>query len=146
MEDKKMFAILVKLYIIIPLILIIVTAFLISNMNKKNANYAETEGTIVDIFETTAAIKLSSGEHKAISPVIKFSVADKEYEFIGKYYSTSMKIGSKVKVLYDEKNPENASIKSGLVFAPMITGILAIVFIIPIIIYFVLKSKGIITF
>jgi len=57
-----------------------------------------------------------------------------------------MKVGQEVKVLYNKEDNSKATIKTGIYFAPIITGGLTLLFILPIIIYLVLKSKGIISF
>lgn len=137
---------LMKLYIFVPIILFVVTLVLIVNGNHKMHKYNECTGTIVRFYENTSELRVGSYETKAVSPVVSYSVNGRTYEFTGNYYSTSMKVGQEVKVLYNKEDNSKATIKTGIYFAPIITGGLTLLFILPIIIYLVLKSKGIISF
>ena len=141
-----MISLLLKLYILVPLILFIVTIFLIINLNNKVTKYDVCQGTIVRFYENTSELRVGSYETKAISPVVSYTVNGKSYEFIGNYYSTSMKVGQQVDVMVSKADASKATIKAGLYIAPAITGGLTISFILPIIIYIMLKSKGIINF
>lgn len=141
-----MIEILMKLYVFVPIILFVVTLILIVNGNNKMNKYNECIGTIVRFYENTSELRVGSYETKAVSPVVSYSVNGRTYEFTGNYYSTSMKVGQEVKVLYNKEDNSKATIKTGIYFAPIITGGLTLLFILPIIIYLVLKSKGIISF
>lgn len=138
-----MMDLLMKLYMIIPAILLIVTITLIVNGNNKLKNYNECTGTIVRFYENTSELRVDAYESKAVSPVISYMVNGKNYEFIGNYYSTSMRVGQKVNVLYDKSDCTKATIKTGIYFPPIITGGLTLLFILPFIIFVILKSKGI---
>lgn len=140
-----MLEILMNLYFIVPLILLVITVLLIISGTNKLKQYGECTGTIVGIFENTSGPFVDAGE-KRVSPIVSYSVNGQNYEFIGNYYSTNMVVGQEVKVLYNKDNHAKASIKTGIFFAPIITGALTIVFIIPIIIFVVLKSKNMINF
>lgn len=146
LKVRRMVNILMKLYVIVPAVLLIVTIALVANGYNKTKKYNECTGTIVRFYENTSELRVGSYESKSISPVISYSVSGKTYEFTGNYYSTSMKVGQEVKVLYNKEDNSKASIKTGIYFAPVITGGLALLFILPLIIYAVLKSKGIISF
>ena len=141
-----MIEILMKLYVFVPIILFVVTLILIVNGNNKMNKYNECTGTIVRFYENTSELRVGSYETKAVSPVVSYSVNGRTYEFTGNYYSTSMKVGQEVKVLYNKEDNSKATIKTGIYFAPIITGGLTLLFILLIIIYLVLKSKGIISF
>lgn len=141
-----MIEILMKLYVFVPIILFVVTLILIVNGNNKMNKYNECTGTIVRFYENTSELRVGSYETKAVSPVVSYSVNGRTYEFTGNYYSTSMKVGQEVKVLYNKEDNSKATIKTGIYFAPIITGGLTLLFILPIIIYLVLKSKGLISF
>lgn len=145
-KEKKMISVLLKLYPIIPIVLLTVTVLLSINFRSKTSHYSECTGIITGFYENTTENRLGSYENKAISPIVSYSVDGKAYEFIGNYYSTSMKVGNEVNVIYDKNNVSRATIKTGLYFAPIITGSLTLLFLLPIIIYFILKSKGIINF
>lgn len=138
--------ILLKLYVLIPLILLMVTVLLIIKGNKKLKQYSECKGVIIGFYKNTSEIGLNAYEHKAISPIISYSVNEKEYEFIGNVYSTTMKEGKEVKVLHDKTDPSKAVMKAGILFAPLITGALAVFFVVPVIVYVILKSKGLVIF
>lgn len=141
-----MIEILIKCYTIVPIVLFIVTLILIVNGNNKMNKYNECSGTIVRFYENTSELRVGSYETKAVSPVVSYSVNGKTYEFTGNYYSTSMKVGQEVKILYNKADHSKATIKTGIYFAPIIMGGLTLLFILPIIIYAVLKSKGFINF
>lgn len=141
-----MIEILIKCYTIVPIVLFIVTLILIVNGNNKMNKYNECSGTIVRFYENTSELRVGSYETKAVSPVVSYSVNGKTYEFTGNYYSTSMKVGQEVKILYNKEDHSKATIKTGIYFAPIIMGGLTLLFILPIIIYAVLKSKGFINF
>lgn len=143
---KNIMSVLIKLYPIIPIVLLIVTVCLIVNSKNKLERYHECVGTIVGFYENTAETRLNSYESKAISPVVSYSVDGVSYEFIGKYYSTTMQEGNKVSVMYNKNDPSKAAIKTGLFLAPLITGALTLLFVLPIVIYIVLKSKGLVNF
>ena len=99
-----MIEIFVKLYIFVPIILFVVTLLLIANGNNKIKKYNECTGTIVRFYENTSELRVDSYETKAVSPVVSYSVNGRNYEFIGNYYSTSMKVGQDVKVIYNKKD------------------------------------------
>lgn len=141
-----MIEILIKCYTIVPIVLFIVTLILIVNGNNKMNKYNECSGTIVRFYENTSELRVGSYETKAVSPVVSYSVNGKTYEFTGNYYSTSMKVGQEVKILYNKEDHSKATIKTSIYFAPIIMGGLTLLFILPIIIYAVLKSKGFINF
>lgn len=137
---------LVKYYIVVPAILFAVTVVLILNYYNKINRYNECTGIIVRFYENTSELMLGAYETKAVSPVVSYSINGRTYEFTGNYYSTSMKVGQEIKILYSREDNSKATIKTGVYFAPIITGGLTFLFILPIIIYGVLRSKGIINF
>lgn len=142
----KMASVLIKLYIIVPIILLIVTIFLIRNCKNKINQYNECVGTITGFYKNTSAIRHGSSENVAISPIVTYTVNGETYEFVGNYYATTMKVGNEVNVMYNKQDNSKAVIKTGIYFAPLITGALTLFFIIPIIVYVILKSKGLINF
>lgn len=145
-RNRRMIDLLIKLYILVPAILLVITIGLIVNLNIKIAKYKVCQGTIIGFYENTSELRVGSYEKKAVSPIVSYTVNGHTYEFVGNYYSTSMNIGQQVNVMYSKADASKATIKSGLYFAPAITGGLTILFILPIIIYIVLKSKGLINF
>lgn len=134
---------LLNLLFLVPLVLLIVTIVLIVNGHMRLRGSGQCTGVIVDFYRATAAGAVSSGEHVAISPVVSYTVFGQTYRFIGKYYSTNMKIGSQVTVLYDLQNPSNATIKTGVWLGPLITGMLTLFFTIAVIIVYILRNTGI---
>lgn len=133
------------LLVVVSMILLAVTVILVMNSYKKLKNYNECTGVIVKFYEATSPASADFGE-KAISPVVSYTVSGKNYEFIGNYCSTSMKVGQEIKILYNKDNPAKATMKAGLYFAPIVTGALALLAIIALVIFVILKSKGIISF
>lgn len=141
---RKMLQLFVKLFVIVPIILFIITMVLFFNSRHKLSNYHQCTGTIVRFYETTNHATVGKDGHKAISPVVSYTVNGKSYEFIGNYCSTWMKVGQDIEVMYHTEDPSKATIKQGLYFAPMVLGALTLLFTIPIIVYLILKSKGLI--
>lgn len=138
-----MIGIFMKLYIIVPLILFIVTVVLIINGVNKTKRYDECTGVIIAFRESTA-YKVDSYGKKAISPIVEYQVNGHKYEFVGNFYATNMSVGKKVNVMYDKDDFTKATIKTGIYVAPIITGGLTIFFVLPIIIFVILKAKNII--
>ena len=125
----------IKIYPIVPLILFTITLVLLLNTYNKTKNYIESEGTIVDFYKSTYEMSVTDNAVYSISPVISYNAEGKEYRFKGNYYSTSMKKGDKIKIMYNKSEPSQATIKSGLIFAPIIVGILFVVSVIPVFIF-----------
>lgn len=128
-----------KLFIIVPVILGV-------NSSQKLKTYSECTGTIVRFYETTAPGKVDPDEHKTVSPVISYTVDGKNYEFIGNYYSTDMKVGQEISILYHNEDHSNATIKKGLYVAPIILGALTLLFTLAYGICVILNSKDILSF
>ena len=84
---------------------------------------------------STSEIMLDDYETKAISPVVRYSVGGRQYEFVGNYYATTMKIGDRVEVLYNRQDASKARLKKGCYLAPGITGAIAAVFILLFVVY-----------
>ncbi len=141
---KKMIDIIFSVVLAAGIILFIVTVFLVISGVKKNLSYNECNGTIVRFYENSSEGRVGSYETVSISPVVKYEVKGKEYEFIANFYSTNMKIGQETTILYDPADPSKAAIKSGTFFAPIVTGALAVVFLIAAIVYFIIKANGMI--
>lgn len=138
------FTLLRIVFTLAAVILLIVTVCLASGAKKKLANRAECLGTITGFQENTSAMFRNEYDGPRLSPIVSFSVGGKTYEFIGRYLDTSMKVGKQVTVLYDKDNPANASIKTGVWIAPVITGALALLFGIFAIVLNVVKNFGLI--
>ena len=130
-----MFNLFVKLYPIIPCILITVTLLLSYNAYEKIKNYISTDGEIIDFYKSTSEMAISNEATYSVSPVIMYTVNGREYKFKGNFYSASMKKGDKTEIMYNKENPEKAVIKKGLYFAPLITGILGVCSIFPVFIF-----------
>ena len=109
------------------IILLAVTAILIFHGVKRSSSSLESSGTIIGFHENSTEGGLGSYESVAISPVIEYYFDGMRHEFVGKYYSTNMRVGDSVKLLVSTEDPSIVSIKTGLFFAPAITAGLAIV-------------------
>jgi len=138
-----MMNVILKIYPIIPLILLIVTILFTVSGVKKNNSYVKTTGTIVSFHEERSEARISDDANRMISPVITYKVNGNEYKFVGTYYTSSMKIGDSIEIMYNANNPGDASLKAGLFVVPIITGGLTLLFGIGYVILMVLKSKGI---
>ena len=114
-------------FFIVPIIFLIITIILIIKLVKRNKEYVESIGTITDFYKNTSEMRLNNHETEAISPVITYEVNGTKFEFIGNYYSTTMKIGDKIKIMYKTSNPKEATTKKGLNLAVVILGTFTIV-------------------
>ncbi len=141
---KKMVNAIITISPIVPIILLIVTIGLSVNAYKKLNNYIECKGTIIGFYENTSRGRLSSDQYKKISPIVTYDIDGKKYEFKSNFGTSSMKVGDAVKVMYSEDDYSKAVIKTGLSFAPIITGSLCFFFTIACVILFIIKSKGLI--
>lgn len=88
---------------IISLVLLMVTVFLVDKNRKKLSNCGVCKGIIVGFEKNTSELRVGDYETEAISPVVSYTVDNQKYEFTGKYYSTNMKRGQLVDVIYDKK-------------------------------------------
>jgi len=123
------------LLIIIDIILFIVSGVLFYKDFSKIKNYEKTTGEIIDI-KKRDSLDPENVDRVIISPIIKYFLNNKEYKFEGKYCSPNSKIGDKIEILYDKDNPKKVCVKKGLFIAPIITGGIAIIFLIGLAIYF----------
>ncbi len=132
--------IIIAVVLCVSLILGGVTVGLLINMSNKKKNYSECQGTIIRFYEE----ERPGSALKYISPVVEYEIYGIKYEIIGNYYSTSMKIGDKVTLLYSNDDFEKAVIKTGVFVGPIITGSLTVVAILALVLMLCLKGKGII--
>lgn len=132
-NDRRVLGILMVVFSCISLICLILTVILFINSNNIMDNSEECIGTIVD-FKVT-----HSGSDDSIHPIVSYEVNDQKYKFVSNYYSSSMKVGGSVEVLYNRNDYSDATIKSGVYFAPILMGIFAGVFFIPAIIMFIIR-------
>lgn len=119
-----------RLYVIIPLILLIVTVFLIRNSYKKLKKYKRGEATLIELKW------ISRRNNMGYIPIVEYEVNGEKYTSEFNYYSSGMKVGDKVDILYDENDlgKRVASLK-GLYVAPIVLGSMTIFFFIPFILY-----------
>lgn len=140
--EKMMNGIFIAL-LIASVILVAVTGVLIVNAHKKNSEYRRCMGKIIGFYENTSEMRLSDGEMVAISPVVAYEVDGQQYEFVANFYSTSMELGDLCDVLYSPHDPSSATLRKGTVFAPIITGGIAVVLLVISLVFFLAKHKGI---
>ncbi len=133
--------ILIKALVIIPLILWVVTAFLLRRSSHKLNNYYETTGTIVRMEERKKMFRASNDWRTEITPVIAYTINGTTYECDSDYFSSSMKPGKKIKIMYNCNDFSKATVKKGLYLGPAITGIMAVCFTAAYIIALVLLNK-----
>ncbi len=120
--------ILLKSIIIVPIILYAVTARLIANSSRKLKNYHECIGTIVRFEHPPRHLGASPEWSNGRTPIIAYAVNGRTYEFFADYYSSTMKVGKKIRIMYSNEDYSKATVKAGLYTAPIITGILAVCF------------------
>lgn len=145
-KARKILRMVLKFFVIVPVILFVITVILGVNSGIKLKTYHECTGTIVGFYETNAPETYDSDAHKTVSPVVSYTVDGKNYEFIGSFYSTDMKVGKEISILYHNEDPSNATMKSGLYFAPAVLGSLTLFFTLFYVTLIILKSKGLIRF
>lgn len=122
-----MFEIFQNCFFIIPIIFLIITVILIIKLIKRNKKYVDGVGTITDFHKNANEMRLNDYENEAISPIITYEVNGTKFDFIGNYYSTTMKVGDKIKIMYNPNNPKEATTKKGLSLAVVILGAFTIV-------------------
>lgn len=140
-RDKKLFRILFAIFGIVPVILLIVTVIFTINSSQKLKTYNECTGTIVDFYETTSSRTTNSHRSKSFSPVVAYTIDGKDYKFVANYYSSSMKIGQDIRILYHSQDHSDAMIKSGLYVGPIILGALTLLFSIFYVVGLIIRKK-----
>lgn len=128
----------------VAIALAIITIILVVSATNKNKTMATCQGKIIKFYENSAEARVGDYENASISPVVTYEINGQTYEFIGNYYSTSMKIGDEVEVLYNKDDVSKATIKKGLFLGPIITGALSVGFILAYGLYLIIKTKGLI--
>jgi len=123
---------------IIDIILFIISISLFIKDNTKSKKYITTIGEIIDIKKRTG-YTVDNDIYTVLSPTIKYNVNNHDYYFNGFYANKNMQVGEKLEILYDKNNPENACVKKGMFIAPIITGGIAILFLIALIILCILN-------
>jgi len=141
---KELFVLIFAASVVVAMILLIVTVLLIVNAVKKKNNYSVCRGVITGFHENRSEAVLGDYEDSSVAPIVQYTVNGKTYEIIGRYYSTSMKIGKQVDVLYNPSNASIATLKTGVNIAPIITGALCAVFFIISVLLFLLRATGVI--
>lgn len=136
-----------KLYFILPLMLFILTIGLAVRSSRRLKYYIEDVAVIVG-FRTKYGEVYDHFDnlHRDVLPILKYTVNGQEYECLGHCLSTGMKVGDEVKIMYSQDDCENISMKLGLYIAPMITGVLTVFATVALIVFVVLRSKGILIF
>ncbi len=133
--------ILIKLFIIVPIILYLVTARLVANSVHKLKNYHECMGTIVRFEQKKPLLGSSPEWSSSRTPIIAYTVNGKTYEFFTDYFSSTMKVGKKIRILYSNEDFSKATVKAGLYTIPIVTGSLAVGFTIAYVVAFILWNK-----
>ena len=124
MDIRSKISLLVKWFVIIPIILIIIGVSLFVRSYRIYSGYKKTDGTIIDFYVNKSPVNLDDNVHYAVSPIVSYTAEGREYERKINFYHTGMEKGDKVELLYNPDDPSKAVIKSGLFFAPLIvTGI-----------------------
>ncbi len=124
-----MLKVFLDLFFIFPLIFFVVTIFLLRNSMKKLRSYQECTGTIIRFCKNTTP--RSAGlqhHHYGLSPVIAYKAQGKTYELVGNYYSSWMKVGQEIRIMYHGEDPAQATVKKGLYTAPLVLACLTVGF------------------
>ena len=85
------------IFIFIGTLFLLIGIFVPKSMNKKVENAIETRGTIIEIYDEDVYVSFESR-------------TGEEYKIKSNYYSSDMRIGDKVKVYYNELNPNDAKV------------------------------------
>lgn len=130
-----MLPVIFKTLFVVALLLLVITFILIARTKKAQRDCCVCVGWIVGFQHSASENMLDDYETEAISPVVRYSVGGRQYEFVGNYYATTMKIGDRVEVLYNRQDASRARLKKGCYLAPGITGAVAAVFILLFMVY-----------
>ena len=139
---KRNMSVLLRLFPIVPLVLLIVTLALTVSARNKLKNCGECTGTILRMEKFTSASGSTLDGESTIAPVVEYEVDGQRYEFVGRYASSSMKAGDRVQVLYDRADHSKAYIKNGVYAAPLILGAVTAVSLIALVILLALRGRG----
>lgn len=119
------------IFILLILFLIIEIILIIKNRDYLNKNkYGVANGIIENFYKDTSSIFLNDGESYKISPIISYEVNGKPYQFVGDFYTTSMKKGDNIKILFNKENPQKAKVFVSIYFAHLIMWIFIIMIIV----------------
>lgn len=102
---------------------------------------SKTNGVVVDIVSWSSGGYRNRGTYTA--PIIRFNVNNLEYTFQGET-NINLNQGDKIQIIYEDKNPNKASIYTffGFWFVPiLISAIGYLVFILPLIFSFINKNE-----
>lgn len=138
-----MYEIIFVLLFITVLVLFIVTLFLVDKKKNTLKDYGSCTGLIIGFDKNTTETRLGDYESEAISPIIFYTVDGQKRQLVGNYYSTNMKRGQIVELLYDKNDPSKVVIKKGLWLGPVITGSLAAFFCLSLIVCSILNYLGV---
>ena len=119
--------VLIKCSIIVPIILYIITAWLIVNSRRKLKNSQAHIGTIVRLEPRSTSAGADTGHHHTVyCPIISYTVDGQTYEFVADYFSSSMKVGKDVRIRYSTEDPSKATVEARLYVVPVVVGSFAV--------------------
>ena len=117
MTNKLMY----KLIFILIGIGLLVGGFLFLNMNDRNKKYyVRTQATIVDIVEETYVDVYDDGVESETKYIVyvDYVANDTLYQYVPlNEYNFTMKIGDKINVTYDSRNPSVLVSRNGFIIA-----------------------------
>jgi hypothetical protein len=92
-----------------------------------NHSFAQT--AIKTTGQITKITKKSSGENNSYDVYITFKTSDgRKIDFRSNFYSSKMRVGNDVAILYDPQNPQNARQVNGLIFVSIFLVLFGFVF------------------
>ena len=136
-----MFNLIKIVFFCVSIIMGVIGVKLYKSSKMKLETYATCRGRI-ERFIISRTGGVGKDNRKSISTVVSYLVDARRYEFTSGYYSSSMKEGQEVEVMYSREDPSKAAIKSGLFVAPAILGVLAVVFLLLAIIFCFVPGRG----
>lgn len=125
---SKVICVVFRTFFVVSLILAVVTVCLLVNgVNKKN-NFVPGQGKIIGFDEKVSDGFSESESSVSMSPIIEYTVDGQNFEFVGGYYSSSMKVGDSIDIMYNKNDLSKAIVAKGLFFGSIITGALSLFF------------------
>lgn len=118
--------VLIKCSIIVPIILYLITAWLIVNSRRKLKSSQVHIGTIMRLEPRSTSVGADIGHRTVYCPIISYTVDGQTYEFVADYFSSSMKVGKDVRIRYSTEDPSKATVEARLYVVPVVVGSFAV--------------------
>ena len=111
-----------SLFLIIPIIMIFMSVVLFYTSYIKTKNYNECDARITDFHIEEDMTYVNKNNRFKIIPTIEYNVNGILYVNESRYYSSGMKKGDSIRILYDKENPNTFIVKDSIYLASFIVG------------------------